>query len=79
MKVVGGGVAQVASAIWLAIKDLDNVTVTEKHTYGSRYNQSYVDDPDDAILTDYAAGTDFRFRYDGDGELSIYPEVSAIP
>lgn len=76
VKVVGGGVAQVASAIWLAIKDLDNVTIDEMSTYGSRYNQSYVDDPDDAILTDYAAGTDFAFTYDGDGELSIYTEVS---
>lgn len=76
VKVVGGGVAQVASAIWLAIKDLDNVTIDEMSTYGSRYNQSYVDDPDDAILTDYAAGTDFAFTYDGDGELSIYTQVS---
>ena len=76
VKVVGGGVAQVASAIWLAIKDLDTVTVTEKSTYGSKYNQSYVDDPDDAILTDYTAGTDFSFTYGGDGELSIYTEVS---
>jgi vancomycin resistance protein YoaR len=76
VKVMGGGVAQVASAIWLAIKDLDTVSVTEKHTYGSRYNQTYVDDPDDAILTDYDAGTDFCFTYDGDGELSIYTQVS---
>jgi len=76
VKVVGGGVAQVASAIWLAVKDLDTVTITEKSTYGSRYNQPYVDDPDDAILTDYNAGTDFRFTYDGDGELSIIIEVS---
>ena len=76
VKVVGGGVAQVASAIWLAIKDLDNVTIEEMSTYGSRYNQSYVDDPDDAIVTDYAAGTDFAFTYDGYGELSIYTQVS---
>ena len=76
VKVVGGGVAQVASAIWLAIKDLDNVTIEEMSTYGSRYNQSYVDDPDDAIVTDYAAGTDFAFTYDGYGEVSIYTQVS---
>ena len=73
---IGGGVAQVASAIWLAIKDLDTVTVTEKSTYGEKFNQSYVDDPDDAILTDYANGTDFCFTYDGFGELSIYTQVS---
>jgi vancomycin resistance protein YoaR len=76
VKVVGGGVAQVASAIWLAIKDLDTVTVTEKSTYGDKYNQTYVDDPDDAILTDYSSGTDFCFTYDGFGELSIYTQVS---
>lgn len=72
VKVIGGGVAQVASALWLAIKDIDSVTVLEKSTYGSRYNQSYVADEDDAIMTDYAAGSDFRFRYDGYGQLSIY-------
>ena len=76
VKVVGGGVAQVASAIWLAIKDLDTVTILEKSTYGGKYNQTYVDNPADAILTDYANGTDFRFRYDGFGELSIYTQVS---
>ena len=76
VKVMGGGVAQVASALWLAVKDLDTVTVTDKSTYGSKYNQSYVDDPDDAILTDYDADTDFCFTYDGDGALSIYTQVS---
>lgn len=76
VKVVGGGVAQVASAVWLAIKDLDSVTVTKKSTYGSKYNQSYVDDADDAILTDYTNDIDFCFTYDGDGELSIYTSVS---
>ena len=71
VKVTGGGVAQVASALWMAIKDMDNVTVTDKTTYGSRYNQSYVDSADDAIVTDYSAGTDFQFRYDGPGSLTI--------
>ena len=68
--------AQVASAVWLAIKDLDSVTVTKKSTYGSKYHQSYVDDADDAILTDYTNDIDFCFTYDGDGELSIYTSVS---
>jgi len=76
VKVTGGGVAQVASALWLAVKDLDSVTVTKKSTYASRYNQSYVTSADDAILTDYGADIDFRFRYDGFGELSIYTSVS---
>jgi len=71
-KVTGGGVAQVASALWLAIENLDDVEIIEKSTYGSRYNQRYVSDPADAILTDYASGRDFRFRYTGDTRLTIY-------
>ena len=74
-KVTGGGVAQVASALWLAIEDLDDIEVVEKSTYGSRYNQRYVSDPADAILTDYASGRDFRFRYTGNTRLTIYAYV----
>ena len=74
-KVTGGGVAQVASALWLAIEDLDDIEVIEKSTYGSRYNQRYVSDPADAILTDYASGRDFRFRYTGNTRLTIYAYV----
>jgi vancomycin resistance protein YoaR len=76
VKVTGGGVAQVASAIWLAIRDMDSITLLEKSTYGSRYNQSYVGSADDAILTDYSGDIDFRFRYDGFGALSIYTYLS---
>ena len=72
VRVVGGGVAQVASVMWLAIKDLQGVTVTEKSTYGSRYNQDYVDSSADAILTDYNADTDFAFRNDTDATLTIF-------
>jgi vancomycin resistance protein YoaR len=74
-KVVGGGVAQVASALWLAAKDADGITVTKVSTYGKKYNQSYVDDPDDAILTDYNANIDFCFRYDGSQQLTILAEL----
>jgi len=74
-KVTGGGVAQVASALWLAIEDLDDIEIIEKSTYGSRYNQRYVSDPADAILTDYASGRDFRFRYTGNTRLTIYAYV----
>jgi vancomycin resistance protein YoaR len=75
VKVIGGGVAQVASVLWLAVKDMSDITVVDKSTYGDRYNQSYVDDPDDAILTDYAAGTDFSFRNEGYGPLMIYTHL----
>ena len=69
--VVGGGVAQVASAIWLAVKNLDGVAIVEKSTYGGRYNQSYVASSNDAILTDYTGGTDFSFRNTGAEPLTI--------
>ena len=74
-KVTGGGVAQVASALWLAVKDRDDIVVLEKHTYGNRYNQRYVPDAADALLTDYASEKDFRFRYTGDESLTIYTYV----
>ena len=74
--VTGGGVAQVASALLLAVKNLDCVAVVEKSTYGSRYNQSYVLSSNDAILTDYSAGTDFSFRNIGFKPLTIAVYVS---
>ncbi len=73
--VTGGGVAQVASAVYLAVKNLDCVDVTSKRTYGAKYNQAYVDRAADAILTDYSAKIDFKFKYVGDGVLSIYTQV----
>ena len=76
VKVTGGGVAQVASAIWLAVKGLDCVAIVEKSTYGSRYNQSYVYSSNDAILTDYADGTDFSFRNTGAAPITIATYIS---
>ena len=75
VKVTGGGVAQVASAIWLAIKDLDDIAIVEKSTYSDKYNQSYVSSSSDAILTDYKAGRDFSFRYIGSGSITLYTWV----
>ena len=74
-KVTGGGVAQVASALWLAIENMRDIQIVEMSTYGSRYNQRYVADPADAILTDYASDRDFRFRYTGKTRLTIYAYV----
>lgn len=70
-RVRGGGVAQTASTIYLAIRDLDCVRITEKHTYGQKYNQNYVASSDEAILLDYG-DDDFRFQYVGQGaSLSV--------
>lgn len=76
VRVCGGGVAQLASTVYLAVKDLDDVIVTEKRTYGDSYNQSYVQSKDDAIVTDYVAGTDFRFDYFGDGSITLYTYIN---
>ena len=72
VEVIGGGVAQAASAVWLAVKDMADIAIVEKSTYGSRYSQNYVSSSADAILTDYSAGTDFAFRYTGAGSITIH-------
>lgn len=74
-KVMGGGVAQVASVIWLAVKGRDDISIIEKSTYGKKYNQDYVDSSADAIVTDYKAGTDFSFKYTGSGTLTLYTYI----
>ena len=75
-RVIGGGVAQVASAVWLAVKNLDCVSIVEKSTYGKKYNQNYVQSSGDAILTDYGAGTDFSFRNSGKNQLTVSTYIS---
>lgn len=75
-RVTGGGVAQVASVLWLAIKGNGSFAILEKSTYGSKYNQHYVDSSADAILTDYSSGRDFSFRYTGGGSVTIYTYVT---
>ena len=72
VKVTGGGVAQVAAALWLAVKDMDDIAIVEKSTYGGKYNQHYVASSADAILTDYASGRDFSFRYTGPASVTLY-------
>jgi len=70
-KVRGGGSAQAASTLYLAVRDLANVRMTEKHTYGDNYNQAYVTFPEDAIMVDYNSQSDFRFAYYGSGVLTL--------
>ncbi|MBQ8952559.1 MAG: VanW family protein [Clostridia bacterium] len=69
--VTGGGVAQVASTIYLAAKQLDSVTIDPVRTYGDRFTGGYVADSADAVVTDYNAGIDFSFTYYGAGTLVI--------
>ena len=71
-KVRGGGVAQVASTVYLAVKELDCVSLEKIRTYGERFVDGYVEDPADAVITDYNAGYDLAFTYWGEGTLTIY-------
>ena len=61
VEVVGGGVAQVATTIYLAVKRMDDMEVVEKSTYGSDFCENYVAREQDAVLTDYQQAMDFRF------------------
>ena len=70
-EVTGGGVAQVASTVYLAVKNMDCVSVDPVKTYGKKFVDGYVTDPEDAIITDYKAGTDFSFTYWGYNTLVV--------
>ena len=67
----GGGVAQVASTVYLAVKNMDCVSVDPVKTYGKKFVDGYVTDPADAVITDYKAGTDFSFTYWGYNTLVV--------
>ena len=65
--------AQAASTLYLALQQVDGISYDEKKTYGSRYNQDYVESSDDAILVDEAAGMDFAFtNFHGDMTIAMY-------
>ena len=70
--VCGGGVEQLASAVWLAVQAMDDVSVLEKATYGDAYARSYVASAADAVLVD---GADFAFRYNGEGSITLFTYV----
>ncbi len=71
VEVCGGGTAQAASTVYLAVRDIQNVKITQKKTYGSQFVGSYVTDSDDAVLVDYNGNIDFEFEYQGSGELTV--------
>ncbi len=71
VKVYGGGVAQIASTVYLAVKELECVELDAVRTYGEQFVDGYVADSADAIVTDYNAGIDFSFTYWGDGTMLI--------
>ena len=72
VSVMGGGVAQIATTLHKALKELGgDVVYDEMHVFGSSYNAGYVDQAADAILTDYGRGLDYRFTSNHAENLSI--------
>ncbi|MEG1513357.1 MAG: VanW family protein [Clostridia bacterium] len=69
-KVIGGGVAQVAATLHLAAKKTDGVSILEKHLYGKKFAWDHVDSKD-AILVDFNADKDYRFKNNSGKELRI--------
>ena len=55
--VTGGGVAQAASTLYMTLLQIDDVDIDPVKTYGSRFSDDYVQDPNLAIVADYDAGS----------------------
>ena len=72
VKVIGGGVAQTATTLYLALTQRDDIEYSSIYTYNENFSASYVTSGYDAIATDYAAGLDFAFNSYHDGALVIY-------
>ena len=72
VEVMGGGVSQAATTLYLALKELgEDITYDERHTFGSAFNAGYVEDVKDTALTDYRHGLDFRFTNNTADDLVI--------
>lgn len=72
VEVMGGGVSQVATTLYLALKELgEGITYDERHTFGSAFNADYVEDARDTALTDYRHGLDFKFTNNTADDLVI--------
>lgn len=77
--VVGGGVAQVATTLYLAVKYMDDMEVVEKRTYGSDFCEGYVPDGEDAVVTDFGQNADFRFtNHGGAVVIRLWRDESSI-
>ena len=75
VEVMGGGAAQVASGIYLAVKGMEDVVILEKQTYGGAFVGRYVEKEEDAVLVDYAGGVDFAFAWQGAENLRLSARV----
>ena len=79
VEVVGGGVAQVATTLYLAVKHMNDLEVVEKNTYGSDFCEGYVSSGEDALLADYSQDVDFRFvNHGGKKTIEIWRDENKI-
>ena len=71
--VTGGGVAQAASTLYMALLQMDEdaVEIDPVKTYGKRFSDDYVQNPSLAIVTDYDAGIDLSFTNLTDETMTI--------
>lgn len=76
VRVVGGGVAQVATTLYLAVRDMEGVEIDERHTYGDRFSGGYVDSGNLSVAVDDGEGLDFRFTNQTGGRMTLYVSVS---
>ena len=77
--VVGGGVAQVATTLYLALQKRGDIDYVDKYTYGSNFTGGYVSSGSSAIVTDDKNGQDFSFLNEGDPfTISAYRSGNTI-
>jgi len=72
VSVMGGGVAQIATTLHMALKNLgEEITYNEHHSFGSAYNAGYVESAADSVLTDYSRKLDYSFTSNHAENLAI--------
>lgn len=72
VEVVGGGVAQTATTLYLALMQRDDIAYSSIYTYNENFTGGYVDSGYDAIATDYKAGLDFAFDSFCKEDLTVF-------
>ena len=69
--VMGGGVSQVATTLYMALRELGDITYDEHHTFGAAFKAGYAEKAVETVLTDYSRGLDFRFTSGHAENLSV--------
>ena len=72
VEVVGGGVAQTATTLYLALMQRDDIEYSSIYTYNEGFSGDYVESGYDEIATDYVNDLDFAFNSYHEGTLAIY-------